>query len=190
MSGKIKPQEGPYAAPEPEVKIVDMPARQGYLERLSVAYVYPDYPTEDCVYCGEPATDKDHLLPRNWSGDSDRARVPIVPSCAECNRIFLNDTYEPDVIARRKICQEKIKVKYKASLKKILYVEEDLKQFGPQLRASIRQQIARGEQTRRRLAWPESFDYDHKAWKHAWEEKGELSYMKAPPALLQLFRVA
>ena len=190
MSGKIKPQEGPWAALEPKVKIADTPARQGYLERMSVAYVYPDYPTEDCVYCGELATDKDHLLPRHWSGDSDRARVPVVPSCAECNRNFLRDTYEPDILSRRKICQDKIKNKYKASLKKILYADEDLRQFGPGLRTSIIQQIAKGDQTRRRLAWPETADYDHKAWKHAWEEDGELSYMTAPPHLLPLFKIA
>ena len=37
-----------------------------------------------CVYCGEPATDVDHVIPVIDGGSNSLAN--LVPACAKCNR--------------------------------------------------------------------------------------------------------
>ena len=170
-----------------DFKWEDVPVKQSFLETMSFTWVYPDYPTEDCVYCGQVATDKDHLLPRNWTGESMRKKVPVVPSCAECNRVFLNDVYEPDVQNRRIICHQKMRLKYARALSTILYADRDLKQFGSQLRTVIVKQMEKHVAVKERLSWPPTADFDHKAWKHAWEEKGTLNFEDSPRQLSHLF---
>ena len=38
-----------------------------------------------CVYCGDPATEADHLVPLPVTGPNLRYHVPTVPSCKPCN---------------------------------------------------------------------------------------------------------
>jgi len=52
-----------------------------------------------CVYCGSPWSERDHLLPRGWSGEALRRYVPTVPSCSSCNNI-LSAFPEPLIAAR------------------------------------------------------------------------------------------
>lgn len=136
---------------------------------IFVGYIHPDYPGTDCVYCGELADTKDHLLPRNYTGDAERIRVPVVPSCRECNST-LNDIYMPDVIERREYVQSKYKIKYKSLLKVIWYSDSDLLEFGPQLRSVIMQLMEQHITLMSRLSWPKNPTYDADAWGGAWEE--------------------
>ena len=135
-------------------------------------YVHPDYPVLDCVYCGESATTKDHLLPRSWSGDAGRRLVPVVPSCQECNST-LGDRFLPDVMDRRNYVHERYRVKYRKPLKAVLYGPTDLEQFGPGLRNGLIKLMDEHHRIIRRLAWPTDPEYDHQAWKHAWESDHE-----------------
>jgi hypothetical protein len=135
-------------------------------------YVHPDYPALDCVYCGETAEDKDHLLPRSWTGDAGRKLVPVVPSCHECNAT-LGDRHMPDVMDRRNYVQERYRVKYSKALKAVLYGPTDLEEFGPSLRNAIIELMDEHHRIVRRLAWPMDPEYDHQAWKHAWESDHE-----------------
>lgn len=134
-----------------------------------INYVHPDYPGLDCVYCGELAGTKDHLLPRNFTGESDRLRVPVVPSCQECNSI-LSESYMPDVLERREYVQNRLRIKYKKYLRVIQWGESDLAEFGDQLRSVILSQMEQHDRIVRRLAWPEKPTYDYDAWAGAWEE--------------------
>jgi len=40
-------------------------------------------PVTPCVYCGDPATDLDHVVPRVRGG---KGKGNLVPACAPCNR--------------------------------------------------------------------------------------------------------
>src|SRR6266540_3122924 len=38
-----------------------------------------------CVYCGQPATTRDHLPPKCLLGDAKPNNLVVVPSCGQCN---------------------------------------------------------------------------------------------------------
>ena len=136
---------------------------------IKASYVHPDYPATDCVYCGELATTKDHLLPRSYTGEAERLLIPTVPACIECNST-LNDIFMPDVIERREYLKNKYRKKYKNLLKIIWYSDEDLMEFGPQLR-TVLMDLMQGHITLMgRLSWPRNPTYDADAWAGAWEE--------------------
>ena len=45
-----------------------------------------------CTYCGDLATDRDHVIPLAWYGGTRVFRnKEIVPACKECNRSILKD---------------------------------------------------------------------------------------------------
>tara|TARA_R110000822_G_scaffold23288_4_gene72217 strand:- start:8029 stop:8526 length:498 start_codon:yes stop_codon:yes gene_type:complete len=136
---------------------------------LTIKYIYPDYPDGYCVYCGEIADTKDHLLPRGFTGEADRLRVPTVPACVECNST-LNAIHMPDVMDRREFLHKKYRTKYKSLLKVVWHGEEDLLDFGPYLRAAIMQRMEDHVILMRRLSWPSSPIYDADAWAGAWEQ--------------------
>lgn len=52
-----------------------------------------------CIYCGDLPSDRDHLLPKTWTGTAVRKHVPTVPACRSCNGI-LSDFPSP-IIANR-----------------------------------------------------------------------------------------
>ncbi|WP_337997408.1 HNH endonuclease [Oleispirillum naphthae] len=62
------------------------PTEDEVLEALTILGASPDHP--ECVYCGAPATDWDHLRPfvkgRRPTGYIDEIRN-LVPSCSTCN---------------------------------------------------------------------------------------------------------
>lgn len=60
-----------------------------------------------CVYCGDPSTEKDHLLPLSWTGKAARRWVPTVPSCRSCNSI-LSDFPDPRIYERCQLIADTI----------------------------------------------------------------------------------
>lgn len=46
---------------------------------------WTDRHNEACVYCGDFATDVDHLVPMPWTGPVARRYVPTVMACRDCN---------------------------------------------------------------------------------------------------------
>jgi|LakMenE18May11ns_1017448.scaffolds.fasta_scaffold9922471_1 hypothetical protein len=137
---------------------------------MAVAYRHPDYPADDCVYCGETADTQDHLLPRGYTGEAERKIVPVVPACRECNST-LNDIYMPDVIERRNYLHNKYRSKYRKFLTKVIWGPSDLEQFGPQIRTAIDRGMNQHYRILSRLAWPEDPTYDYKAWSACWDEE-------------------
>lgn len=131
-------------------------------------YVYPDYPSGICVYCGELADTVDHLLPKGFTGEADRKRVPVVPSCRECNST-LNDKYIPDVVDRREYVHSKYRTKYRRDLRAVQWGESDMAEFGPGIRLAIVRSQDAHSRAMQRLSWPHRPDYDYDAWRHAWE---------------------
>jgi hypothetical protein len=136
---------------------------------MFINYVHPDYPGSECVYCGETATSVDHLLPRGFTGEADRLRVPVVPACQECNST-LGAVFMPDIFDRREYVHHKMKIRYKKYMNIIQWGEYDLEQFGRQLRTMLLKQMAEADRLRARLSWPHKATYDSDAWGGAWEE--------------------
>lgn len=65
-----------------------------------------------CVYCGEDATDADHLVPLPVTGRRLRRWVPTVPACSSCNGT-LSDYHNPIVQARAAYIAERLHRRYK-----------------------------------------------------------------------------
>lgn len=132
-------------------------------------YVYPQYPSDRCVYCGETQDAMDHLIPRNYSGEADRLLVPVVPSCTECNST-LGDKYIPDVQDRRSYVQNRYRGKYRALLNIVWFGETDLLEFGPSLRTMLIRRMEQHIRLMSRLSWPHDPAFDADAWSSSWEE--------------------
>lgn len=130
-------------------------------------YVYPDYAAGVCVYCGETADTIDHLLPRNWTGESHRKCVPVVPACRECNST-LSDVFLPDVEERRDLVHSRYRKRYRRELLMVARTEEGLAEFGASLRLVIERMQDLHYWVQRRLSWPVKPNYDAEAWAAAW----------------------
>lgn len=121
------------------------------------------YPPGVCVYCGYPAGTRDHLLPKQFTGEARRVFVAIVPACSDCNG-RINDKPEPSVAGRRKIAQDSLRKSKRLVLAGIDWTDEQLAEYGPTLRASLIRQRDLKNQVLARLSWPEDLDYDMRAW--------------------------
>lgn len=100
-----------------------------------------------CAYCGDASSDRDHLLPKWWTGGSLRRHVPTVAACRSCNGI-LSDFPEPIIAARSEHIAANIRKRAGKQLNRFASLEG--------LRGNLRKQIAANHfnrgRTRGRLA--------------------------------------
>jgi hypothetical protein len=120
------------------------------------------YPKGLCIYCGRSAATKDHLLPRNWSGQTQRHFVVTVPACGTCNSL-INDTLTWSITERRALCHVRLRRKYAKVLKTMDHTPEMLDEYGPTLRAFIEDELEKKRAVREMLAWPADPAYDARA---------------------------
>lgn len=125
------------------------------------------YPAGVCIYRGFPAGTKDHLIPRGLSGESARKTiVAVVPACAECNsRIGAAPTF--NVSRRRELAHSRIKRSKRSILSAPDWTDEDLKEFGHELRSHIVKRRDEKRATVSRLEWPDDPYYDIKAFQRS-----------------------
>lgn len=100
-----------------------------------------------CVYCGDFASQLDHLLPRTWTGNETRKFVPTVPACADCNR-RLSDHHAPTIKERCDLVYFKLCRKWCAKVNK---PEASLKGVEGSLLVSLEARRFEKETIRRRL---------------------------------------
>lgn len=124
------------------------------------------YPYGICVYCGETAGTKDHLLPKPMTGLALRHLVAVVPACGNCNS-RIGDFPSPNVNERRRRAQLSIERSSKTLLLRGFRDGNELKQLGPGLRRVAVKNNALYLLTRRRLAWPVDPHYDIRAFEHS-----------------------
>lgn len=117
------------------------------------------YPASVCVYCGEYADSRDHLLPVTYTGKAVRRHVLTVPACRQCNS-FIGDASAPSVTERRAIAHSSLRRKRFRVLQSFDYTDDELEDFGHSMRSSVLR--AREEKGRllRRLAFPGDDTYD------------------------------
>lgn len=125
------------------------PARLGYTPNI-------------CVYCGQPAETRDHLLPRNVTGDAWRRTVLTVPACAECNSL-IGDILLESITARRAYVHERIRARNRKVLAAVELSEAQLNEFGPGLRGYLETADANKRELISRLSWPDTPSYDFEA---------------------------
>lgn len=124
------------------------------------------YPHYVCIYCGRPGYTKDHLLPRNWTGESQRHYVVTVPACGTCNSL-LRDTLTWSITERRALAHERIRRHYRKVFRVVHRTPEELKEYGHSLRATIIDGMERKAEVLRMLKWPEDPAYDARALAHS-----------------------
>ena len=120
------------------------------------------YPRNVCIYCGSPGWTKDHLHPRNWTGNAVRTFTVTVPACGQCNS-FIGDALTWSITERRALCHMRIAKRYARVLRYVDYSEDEITEFGPNLRSAVRSGLQTKTEVRRRLAWPEDPAFDQRA---------------------------
>jgi hypothetical protein len=118
-----------------------------------------DYLPGVCVYCGLPASTKDHLIPWGWSGDAARSYVLTVPACHQCNE-YIGDVWAPTITERRRIAQQRIRSRNRRALRVHRFTQAELDEMGPNLRSSVDAGTELAELVRARLDWPGNSLYD------------------------------
>lgn len=120
------------------------------------------YPAYVCIYCGRSGYTKDHLFPRHWSGDTKRRFVAVVPACGTCNAV-LSDTLTWSITERRAIAHHRLRKHYRKALRTIEYGEDDLNEFGDELRSYVVEQMAKKRSVMEMLEFPEDPGFDLRA---------------------------
>lgn len=120
------------------------------------------YPFGICIYCGRRGSTKDHLLPRDWTGDAKRHFVVTVPACGTCNSL-LGRTLTWSITERRAIAHARLRRKYRRILAQIDFTPEQVAEFGPGIRPDIIRGIENKKAVLAMLAFPTDPDYDMRA---------------------------
>jgi hypothetical protein len=117
------------------------------------------YPAGICVYCGDYAGTRDHLLPVTHTGKAVRRHVRTVPACRQCNS-FIGDAYAPSITERRSIAQSSLRRKHFRLLRSFDYTDDEMDDFGHAMKSSILRAREVKEKVLRRLAFPGDDSYD------------------------------
>lgn len=117
------------------------------------------YPALLCIYCGRPGGTKDHLLPRNITGEYQRRFVATVPACTACNSM-LGDFSDYRITARRKDVHDKIRYKHR----NVLTPVADYRPLEGYLRSYVKTAGAKKAQIEAVLMWPEDPFFDLRAF--------------------------
>jgi hypothetical protein len=119
---------------------------------------------DECKYCGDVATQMDHTYPVSvlnveievykwlsvWGVPYKiRKHLNVVPSCAQCNNWLSNQRYF-GVGRRREYIAEKIERKYKKYLKIVQFSDEELDEFGENLKNHLKRSQTTSERVRDR----------------------------------------
>lgn len=147
-----------------------------------------------CIYCGEFATERDHIMPicyiqgiELWRPNVYKQFLPhgfcVVPSCGSCNRTAGGKGFTK-ISIKRDYIQNKLRKKYRKLLKALAWEEEELREIeGYVLRSGIRALENQSRRLMRRVNWPYS-----RKWKeldlgylNEKEEKKEKEEIKKDP---------
>lgn len=101
---------------------------------------------KQCVYCGDPATTQDHVMPISITARTEfwrpavRAELAgglwLVPCCNECN-VLAGATPFRSILAKRAFVKAAIKKKYAKYSRGVLWEEDELAELGHTLRTKV-----------------------------------------------------
>lgn len=84
-----------------------------------------------CVYCGESATDKEHVIPR-----ASGLPTWVVPACSECNTIACASVHD-GLLAKKRHIQSRLRKRHARSLRVPYWDEDELAELGDSLRGAV-----------------------------------------------------
>lgn len=117
------------------------------------------YPVGVCIYCGDVAQSRDHIIPTSFTGVERRNSVLTVPACIQCNSA-IGDTPVYAIDMRRAVAQGFLKRKYARVLKRPDYTPEEVAEFEGALRRAVILGLEEKRHVLERLAWPDDSQYD------------------------------
>ena len=117
----------------------------------------------DCVYCGEKATELDHVMPLDVGSklattaeetiDALGQGLSLVPSCSECNRIAGAEPF--DLIRdKREYVQNKIRKKYAKYLNQVHWEDWEIDELGPNMKQEVTRSLKLKKITQLRITFP------------------------------------
>lgn len=120
-----------------------MERRFKYLGNQTRRTVYGQW----CLYCGEPASCRDHFPPASHSTVG-----VLFPSCLECN--LLAGTHHPqDLVSRTRYVRGAIAKRYRKVLETPEWSREEINELGLNLQTGVKIWQTKREKTLKRLAW-------------------------------------
>tara|TARA_R110002020_G_scaffold461740_1_gene680768 strand:- start:2585 stop:3022 length:438 start_codon:yes stop_codon:yes gene_type:complete len=117
----------------------------------------------DCVYCGEKATELDHVMPLDVVSKLDTTDeetidalgqgLSLVPSCSECNRMAGAEPF--DLIRdKREYVQNKIRKKYAKYLNQVHWEDWEIDELGPNMKQEVTRSLKLKKITQLRITFP------------------------------------
>lgn len=106
-----------------------------------------------CVYCGDPAGTRDHLIPRAGADFQRRTLVATVPACGSCNSI-LGAFHEYNVTRRRQRVHERLATRHKKVIEAPRWLDGDYEEMGYILRNAVEAMQNKRDYILARMDWP------------------------------------
>jgi hypothetical protein len=112
-----------------------------------------------CVYCGDAATEKDHIIPYSYagmcsvrSGKAGNYAGETVPACKDCNS-WLGSRMILTVAERKKAVARSLPKRYAKLLKAPNWTLEELEEIEQSLRTAIETTAKKKAAIKRRIRW-------------------------------------
>jgi len=97
-----------------------------------------------CAYCGESATDRDHIIPRSISNFNPKSastnKSNTIPSCKQCN-VSLGNRFIITISERAEFLIQLYNKKFKNLLSMPHHTKEDIKELEGSLKKMVRSQM-------------------------------------------------
>ena len=116
-----------------------------------------------CIYCGEPETERDHVLPLSVAACMDLAKPDVrnrvagglwkVPSCRECNQVSLDKVFI-SILEKRKWIQSELRKKHWDYLSLPKWTECEIVELDERLRSFVIASQNMKELIKLRVGWP------------------------------------
>lgn len=120
------------------------------------------YPSGVCIYCGRSGWTKDHMYPRDWTGDARRRFTVTVPACGTCNSL-IGDTLTWSITERRAVCKLRMRRKFAKHLRIRDWTAEEIEEFEGRLRDEVIRGLEAKKTIMAMLAFPSDPHYDLRA---------------------------
>ena len=137
-------------------------ARFDRVQRMLLNGEYYDF--TPCTYCGLPATDREHVIPKTHAaviaemGLVKPQHFLVVPACKECNILAGRHVF-PTITEKHAYLHRILRKRYQKYLDIPVWTEEKFREMSKGLIGMIRRRIAIQAITKRRLLWPQQSPY-------------------------------
>lgn len=116
-----------------------------------------------CLYCGQSADTKDHMLPIaiaariDWDApgvwDRHKSKLVTVPCCKSCNCIAGDRVFET-LLEKRRYIQAMLREKNIKHLRTVQWDDDELEQLGKNMRSAVISAQRKREELEARIYYP------------------------------------